>query len=296
MPLQATTTGESGQEEFQESQVDGHNPCGVPLTPNEISPEIKGSRVTGLIPPDSPELPASPQVPEPPAPGDDGCKPPQRKKAKTAGKDALIPNPPELPPALAQLAVPTGSEIPKSDLDGQSKLKKQLEQEEKEQAAKKKQDAADKRAKAAADAVAKMEKKLELAKAKAAAIQNKSQPVRRKLDAQFANVQENKQGPPVSPEHSKRKRPNIKLTPKAKEFALKAATPKQGKGNSPKDAKARSMDKACSALETLRGLELTDMTLPKPGELTKKILVCTYMHILMHAIVLGKTSTKKCRY
>eukprot|EP00435_Cladocopium_sp_Y103_P017172 s3511_g4.t1 len=210
---------------------------------------------------------------------------PKRKKAKAKEtKECLIPNPPQLPEAMAKRAKQLGQSFAASgvvevNLDEQRQLKKKLEEEAKELAEQKKQTALDKKQMAADKAIQKLEKKLRDAQAKAAQLQSKAhgKTAKRKLDADFASVADPGQsGPPPSPaakKNSRSKKPNpspnqkspsFKLSPKARSFATGSTKP------SPKDA---TQNRATAALTLLREKKLRDLTLP-PMEFSKKNLGC----------------------
>lgn len=277
--MQAETPAEEdGQEQAVESQ------WRLSLAATEgLSPDLQGSKVTGLIPPDSPSQ-AESTVAEPsesPVPPIADAE--QPRKRQKVNKGPLIPNPPKLPPGVKGLAAEAGEGV-EGKWDEQQQVRKRLEEEQQAMAEQKKEEANKKKQLDAKTAVEKAEAKLAKAKAKAAALQDKltSRKTRRKLDSEFAAVKEGKDGPPATPKVSKSSkakakakaqaaRPNVKLSPKADSFAKATA------GTSPKKTDPRK-DKAVAALETLRELKLDGLTLPT-GSLTKKLLAFNLHHL-----------------
>lgn len=219
--------------------------------------------------------------------GEELVEPPKKVRRTNIAKQPLIAKPPVLPSHVTSVAeAPSGPA--KGDLEAQQRLKKELEQKAKDEALEKKEKAEAKKQKSVQDAVLKAEAKLNQAKAKAAALQQKMdgkrRGVRRNLAKELENASESVKvfSPPriakakgkaqakakakSSPE-SKRKgsrdnKPNVKLSPKAKQFATGT----------------KSMTKALEALESLQALELKDLPLPEPENLTKKLLVCTVLN------------------
>ena len=278
---------EDGKEVWVDSQPD-------PARPARSCLRLKPAEALEL-----PGVDAEPE-PKPEGPGDDvetasvatnksehppALAEPKRSKAKAKEtKDALIPNPPQLPEDMAKQAKQQGqsfadtSGVVEVSLDEQRQLKKKLEAEAKEQAEQKKQAALDKKQIAADKAIEKAEKKLREAQAKAAQLQSKAprKSTKRKLEADFASAAEPGQSaPPESPAKSRRSRkksntspnqksPAIKLSPKAKSFASGSRKP------NPKDA---TQNRATAALTLLREKKLYDLTLP-PAEFSKKNLGC----------------------
>lgn len=126
----------------------------------------------------------------------------------------------------------------------------------------------------------KARKKLEAAQAKAAQVEQESsvgsrrRGVKRKLDLELFAVSEQK-APPPSPEPAPKKqaqkarqsktspKPAVKLSPKARDFAVKH-TPK-------KDVR---QDRAIAALKLLRENSLKDLKLPSE-DFSRKWLGCT---------------------
>ncbi len=243
---------------------------------------------TGLAEPPTPfEEPEIPEIkaPEIKEPASIQESPEKSGKKNGGHKTALIERPPALPPHVKSEAEKQAESVAGS-VEEHQRLRKELDEQQKAEALKKKQDAENKQKQAVETALAKAEQKLAKAKAKAAALQNKldnkgNKRIRRSLEGEFAEVKDNKASPKPSPKKPAPKRSrakkapgsNVKLSPKAKRFAAKAATPKAATPDQPKINKA--MEKALAALETLRGLELDDLPLPDSATLTKKLLACT---------------------
>ena len=271
-------TGEWGEESMQ---VDAQ-PLPEELRPSAEIVESPGphddekpSAVTGLVPMESPEVASIPG--EKPEVGDvaiieDGPKPadghgaaaaPASKKARR--QEVMIPNPPVLSDPVD--AAKDGELV--GDIDAQRQLKKNLEVEAKEEAAKKKDETQQKKRKASDDAIAKAKAKLEKAMAKAKALEDKgrlAKRTKRRLEPELAEAEAGASAPveePKSPVASKAS--SVKLSPKAKQFA------------SPnKKVVDQRKTKAVESLDLLRKLCIADLTLP-PDHFDKKILVC--MHI-----------------
>eukprot|EP00435_Cladocopium_sp_Y103_P052313 s1851_g16.t1 len=189
-----------------------------------------------------------------------------RKRLRAAAKqECLISNPPKLSPNLEKVAHEVSKPLASDggtvdvNLEDQRSLKKKLEDEAKEEALEKKQLAMEKKQKAALQAVAKAQKKLQAAQAKAAQLQNspRRRGTKRNLQSEFQAAAASKdpaeaESPARSGKTSKRQHP--KLSPKAKAFAANSTSPT-------KAASARK-DKATESLATLRSLQLVDLPLP----------------------------------
>lgn len=131
--MQAETPAEEdGQEQAVESQ------WRLSLAATEgLSPDLQGSKVTGLIPPDSPSQ-AESTVAEPsesPVPPIADAE--QPRKRQKANKGPLIPNPPKLPPGVKGLAAEAGEGV-EGKWDEQQQVRKRLEEEQQAMAEQKK--------------------------------------------------------------------------------------------------------------------------------------------------------------
>ena len=204
------------------------------------------------------------------------AKPPKKKTKKQDTE--LITDPPVLPDSLLETfanakksALEDGTSV-ETDLERQRLLKHKLDQEEKDRKAQAKEEASRKQQQAAELALKKAQEKLEKAQAKAQAIQKKidDKSCKRKLDSQFASV-DDKTKEPASPDGKKpatRKRA-LKLSPKAKAFASSSVNKEASKD--------QRRHKAQSALQTLRDSNIPDLKLP--GEdFNKKFLASSLSH------------------
>lgn len=164
------------------------------------------------------------------------------------------------------------------NIEEQRRLKKQKDDEAKELAKTKKEEAARKKEEAAAKALAIAERKLQRAQAKAEAIRSKQAgSTKRKLEPELEKVKDAKENTAISPvkpkaKASRRKKttPNtkqlgVKLSPKAKAFALSNSSPSKGSGT---DKRAGV---AASSLKMLRELNLPNLELPSENFSRKKL-------------------------
>ena len=212
----------------------------------------------------------------PSLPADEPAGEPPRKKAKK--QESLIPNPPVIPAALEKAiqsikedAMAGGSAV-ETNLEQQRGLKQKLDKDERERKEKAKAEAENKRLTAANKALAKAQAKLEKAQAKALAVQHKSKrSCKKNLEKTFEAVQDTGNAPvhasPQAKKNPGRGKANMKLSPVAK--ALAASRPKAA------SSEGRT-EKAATALQNLRDLEIPDLALP-PTDFTKKSLSCTLM-------------------
>ena len=199
--------------------------------------------------------------------------------AEKAERGPLIAKPPELPANMYRDAMSNTSAYVtqgavEPSLSDQRNLRKQLDEAARLEAEQKKQEAHDKKQKDAARAIEKAEKKLEIARAKAAKLvekENSKGKAKRRLDKEFLKLADPHKGetpeaPPASPEQPKPKRkarakaatitsPNIKLSPKAKAFAA-------GSSSKPSPKKDPRLNRAQAALQLLRDVKLPDLKLP----------------------------------
>ena len=200
---------------------------------------------------------------------------PARKKAKK--QESLIPNPPVIPAALQQALqaikddAMAGSSAVETNLQDQRGLKQKLEQEERERKANAKAEAENKRLTAANKALARAEAKLEKAKAKALAVKQKSKrSCKKDLDPSFQAVDDTGSAPvhasPQAKKNPGRDKTHMKLSPAAK--ALAASRPKATSSEG-------RVQKAATALQKLRDLEIHGLPLPPP-DFTKKPLFCIW--------------------
>lgn len=163
-----------------------------------------------------------------------------------------------------------------ADLAKQRELKKQLEQEAKDKAEQKKIDTEAKKKAAEALKIQKAEAKLEKLKADAANRESKKtkKPVKRQLEKELEQVSEQHKSAPSDPSKSGPSSPAkmeqrgkaLKLSPKAKKFAVNISP--NTKHQKRVDARAT---RAASNLERLRGLKLDGLSFP-PESFAKKIL------------------------
>ena len=235
----------------------------VSLTPEDVSPE----------PVPTPEPVCDPHVP-PPGSSKDGMVGGKKRK-----QEVMISKPP-----LLQTQPPVEGSV-EGDVEAQRVLKRKIEDEAKEQAEKKKQAAEDKKRKATAEAVAKAQAKLDKAMAKAKALEENGASRRgrggagakRKLEPELAAASKEPEAtapaaasqPDVlatSPPKAPKRKPSVKLSPKAREFASPT-----------KKASDTRMVKAVENLKMLRGLQISDLELPATG-FAKKILACTHAY------------------
>ena len=200
------------------------------------------------------------------------AKPPKKKTKKQDTE--LINDPPVLPDSLLETfanakksALEDGTSV-ETDLERQRLLKHKLDQEEKDRKAQAKEEASRKQQQAAEIALKKAQEKLEKAQAKAQAIQKKidDKSCKRKLDSQFASV-DDKTKEPASPDG--KKPATRKRAPKAKAFASSSVNKEASKD--------QRTHKAQSALQTLGDSNIPDLKLP--GEdFNKKFLVSSLSH------------------
>lgn len=222
---------------------------------------------------------------QPPSPP---CKQPVGKKSRKGNQGPLIAKPPVPAPHVMGAAVAhvEAHGSLDGDVEAQRALKRDLEAQAREEAEQKKLEAEQKREEAnkkkrekSEQAIQKAKDKLEKLMAKSQTLETKkpkSRGVKRKLDAELAAAAQPPPSPaqmgetPVSPAPARKgkTRPasSVRLTPKAKDFALKTSPDK-------KACDAR-LAKAETSLQTLRELDLEGLKLP-PDPFCKKILACS---------------------
>lgn len=281
------------KEDWPDSQPHQGDLLFPPVRPDDDDDDaIKPSSTTGLVPVEPVVVPIDDETHEsdsceaqPPSPP---CKKPEGKKSRKGNQGPLIAKPPVPAPhvmSAAEAHVEAHGSL-SGDVEAQRALKRDLKEKAEQQkleAEQKREEANQKKREKSEQAIQKAKDKLEklMAKSQALEMKKSKKAVKRKLDGEFAEAADDHQvGTPVSPAPAPKKKrqaiegnpkqasSSVRLTPKAKNFALKTSPDK-------KAGDAR-MVKAQTSLQTLRKLDLEGLKLP-PDPFCKKTLACSFV-------------------